>query len=126
MSNINKVFLSGNLTRDPELKTTPAGLSVLQLGIAVNGRRKNAQTGQWEDVPNYFNMTMFGTRAEKVAQLVSKGTKVAVEGQLRWRQWTDGNGQNRNATEVLVDEIEVMARPRQEQYQDYADEPIPF
>ena len=126
MSNINKVFLSGNLTRDAELRTTPGGMSVLQMGLACNGARKNQQTGQWEDVPNFFDLVMFGGRAEKVAQIVGKGTKVAIEGKLRWRQWTDQNGQNRSKVEVLVDEIEVMARPQNSAPQDFSDEPIPF
>ena len=126
MSNINKVFLSGNLTRDPELRTTPGGMSVLQMGLACNGARKNQQTGQWEDVPNFFDLVMFGGRAEKVAQIVSKGTKVAVEGKLRWRQWQDQNGQNRSKVEVMVDEIEVMARAQQGAPQGFSDESIPF
>ena len=126
MSNINKVFLSGNLTRDPELRTTPGGMSVLQMGLACNGARKNQQTGQWEDVPNFFDLVMFGGRAEKVAQIVSKGTKVAIEGKLRWRQWTDQNGQNRSKVEVMVDEIEVMARAQNSAPQGFSDEPLPF
>ena len=126
MSNINKVFLSGNLTRDAELRTTPGGMSVLQMGLACNGARKNQQTGQWEDVPNFFDLVMFGGRAEKVAQIVGKGTKVAIEGKLRWRQWQDQNGQNRSKVEVLVDEIEVMARPQNSVPQGFVDEPIPF
>ena len=126
MSNINKVFLSGNLTRDGELRTTPGGMSVLQMGLACNGARKNQQTGQWEDVPNFFDLVMFGGRAEKVAQIVGKGTKVAIEGKLRWRQWTDQNGQNRSKVEVLVDEIEVMARPQNSAPQGFVDDDLPF
>ena len=111
MSNINKVFLSGNLTREVELKTTPGGMVIAQIGLAVNGRRKDA-SGQWVDVPNYVDLVMFGNRAEGVSRIIGKGTKVAIEGQLRWRQWQDGNGNNRSKVEVLVDEIEVMARPQ--------------
>lgn len=125
MGNINKVFLSGNLTREPEVKTTPGGMTVLQMGIAVNGRRKNAQTGQWEDVPNYFDLVMFGTRAEGVSRIVGKGTKVSIEGQLRWRQWQAQDGSNRSKTEVLVDEIEVMARPQNAQ-SSFAEDDLPF
>lgn len=131
MGNINRVMLSGNLTRSPELKTTPGGMAVLQMGIAVNGRRKNSQTGQWEDVPNYFDLVMFGTRAEKVSQYLDKGSKVCIEGELRWRQWTDQqSGQKRSKVEVLVSEIEFTRSNSQNYGQvsahDLSDEPIPF
>ena len=121
MSNINRVVLSGNLTRSPELKTTPGGMAVLQMGIAVNGRRKNSQTGQWEDVPNYFDLTMFGNRAQAVSQYLGKGTKVMVDGELRWRSWQDQNGQNRSKIEVIVNEIEFAraAQPRQDSMSEY-------
>ena len=68
---INKVFISGNLTRDPEMRTTQGGTVVMGLGVAVNDRRKNPQTGQWEDVPNYVDCTMFGNRASAVSQYLS-------------------------------------------------------
>lgn len=126
MSNINRVMLSGNLTRSPELKTTPGGMAVLQMGLACNGSRKNQQTGQWEDVPNYFDLVMFGGRAQAVSQHLGKGSKVAVEGKLRWRQWTDQNGQNRSKVEVVVDEIEFMSSRNQPAPDQYADEPLPF
>lgn len=121
MGNINRVVLSGNLTRSPELKTTPGGMAVLQMGIAVNGRRKNSQTGQWEDVPNYFDLTMFGNRAQAVSQYLGKGTKVMVDGELRWRSWQDQNGNNRSKVEVIVNEIEFAraAQPRQDSMSEY-------
>lgn len=125
MSNINRVVLSGNLTRSPELKTTPGGMAVLQMGIAVNGRRKNSQTGQWEDVPNYFDLTMFGNRAQAVSQYLDKGTKVMVDGELRWRSWQDQNGQNRSKVEVIVNEIE-FARAAQPRQDSFATEDLPF
>ena len=125
MSNINRVMLSGNLTRSPELKTTPGGMAVLQMGIAVNGRRKNSQTGQWEDVPNYFDLTMFGNRAQAVSQYLGKGTKVMVDGELRWRSWQDQNGQNRSKVEVIVNEIE-FARAAQPRQDSFATEDLPF
>lgn len=126
MGNINRVMLSGNLTRSPELKTTPGGMAVLQMGLACNGSRKNQQTGQWEDVPNYFDLVMFGGRAQAVSQYLGKGSKVAVEGKLRWRQWTDQNGQNRSKVEVVVDEIAFMSGRQQTVSDQFADEPLPF
>lgn len=126
MSNINRVMLSGNLTREPELRSTPGGMAVLQMGIAVNGRRKNGQTGQWEDVPNYFDLVMFGNRAQAVSQHLGKGSKVAVEGELRWRQWQAQDGSNRSKVEVVVNEIEFMSGGRQRSDDGFASEPIPF
>ena len=84
---INRVIISGNLTRDPELRQTASGMPVLGFGVAVNDRRKNSQTGEWEDCPNYIDCTMFGTRAQALSQYLSKGSKVAIEGKLRWSQW---------------------------------------
>ena len=126
MSNINRVMLSGNLTRSPELKTTPGGMAVLQMGIAVNGRRKNSQTGQWEDVPNYFDLTMFGNRAQAVSQYLGKGTKVMVDGELRWRSWQDQNGQNRSKVEVIVNEIEFARAAQPTQNTALSTEDLPF
>ena len=122
---INKVFISGNLTRDPEMRTTQGGTVVMGLGVAVNDRRKNPTTGQWEDVPNYVDCTMFGNRASAVSQYLSKGTKVTIEGRLRWHQWQDQNGNNRSKLDVIVDEIEFAPRGQQPQAP-VNDEYIPF
>lgn len=108
---INKVCISGNLTRDPELRSTASGMQVLGFGVAVNDRRKNQQTGEWEDCPNFVDCKMFGNRAESVSRYLAKGAKVAVEGKLRWSQWEDRNGGGkRSKIEVVVDEIEFMSR----------------
>ena len=104
---INRVIISGNLTRDPELRQTASGLPVLGFGVAVNDRRKNQQTGEWEDYPNFVDCTMFGTRAESVAKFLSKGSKVAIEGKLRWSQW-ERDGQKRSKIAVIIDELEFM------------------
>ena len=104
---INKVVISGNLTRDPELRQTANGFPVLGFGVAVNDRRKNQQTGELEDYPNFIDCTMFGARAESVSRFLSKGSKVAIEGKLRWSQW-ERDGQKRSKIEVVVDEIEFM------------------
>ena len=109
---INRVIISGNLTRDPELRSTASGLPVLGFGVAVNDRRKNQQTGEWEDYPNFIDCTMFGNRAESLSRYLSKGTKVAIEGKLHWSQW-ERDGQKRSKIEVVVDEIELMQK-RQE------------
>lgn len=105
---INRVNITGNLTRDPELRATQSGTQVLHLGVAVNDRRRNPQTGNWEDYPNFIDCVMFGTRAEAIQRYLSKGTKVAIEGRLRYSSW-ERDGQKRSKIEVVVDEIEFMS-----------------
>ena len=105
---INRVIISGNLTRDPELRQTGGGTQVLSFGVAVNDRRRNQQTGEWEDYPNFIDCTMFGARAEALSRYLYKGTKVAIEGKLRWSQW-ERDGQKRSKIEVIVDELEFMS-----------------
>ncbi len=105
---INRVVISGNLTRDPELRSTAGGMAVLSLGIAVNDRRRNQQTGEWEDYPNFVDCTMFGSRAESLSRYLSKGTKVAIEGKLRYSQW-ERDGQKRSKLEVVIDDLEFMS-----------------
>lgn len=111
---INRVLVSGNLTRDPEVRTTAAGNPVMGFGIAVNDRRKNSQTGEWEDYPNFIDCTMFGARAESVSRFLTKGSKVALEGKLRWSQWETNEGQKRSKIEIIVDEIEFMSNRNDE------------
>ena len=84
---INQVNISGNLTREPELRHTAGGMPVLGFGVAVNDRRKNPSTGEWEDYPNFVDCKMFGTRAESLSRYLAKGAKVSVAGKLRWSQW---------------------------------------
>lgn len=118
---INVVNISGNLTRDSELRRTTGGTAILGFGVAVNDRRKNQQTGEWEDYPNFVDCTMFGARAEKLAGMLIKGTKVCILGKLRYMSW-ERNGQKRSKIEVIVDDIELMQnrKPQQEQpQQDY-------
>lgn len=140
---INKVLITGNLTRDPELRETPSGFQVLNFGVAVNDRKKNQSTGQWEDYANFVDCTMFGNRAASVARFLGKGSKVAIEGKLRWSQWETQDGGKRSKLEVVVDEIEFMTsrdggqqpqyqqqKYQQQQYQqpqaDMYDDEIPF
>ena len=109
---INRVNISGHLTRDPELRATAGGTQVLSFGVAVNDRRRNPQSGEWEDYPNFVDCTMFGTRAEAVSRYLSKGSKVAIEGKLRYSSW-ERDGQRRSKLEVIVDEIEFLSRGQQ-------------
>ena len=111
---INRVFVTGNLTRDAELRDTQGGTSYLRMGVAVNDRRKNPQTGEWEDVPNFVDCVMFGTRAEAIARYLTKWTKVAVDGSLRYSSW-ERDGQRRSKLEVAVRDVEFMSRQQQAQ-----------
>lgn len=106
---INKVIITGNLTRDPELRSTASGMNVLKIGVAVNDRRKNQSTGEWEEVPNFVDVTVFGNRAEPLSRFLSKGSKVAIEGKLRWSQWENPQGEKRSKLEVVADEVEFMS-----------------
>lgn len=107
---INKATITGNITRDPELRQTQGGTSVLTIGVAVNDRRKNQQTGEWEDYPNFIDCTIFGNRATGVAPHLEKGMKVAIEGKLNQSRWQAEDGTNRSKIEIIVDEIEFMSR----------------
>lgn len=111
---INRVNITGNLTRDPELRATAGGTQILSFGVAVNDRRKNPQTGAWEDVPNFVDCIVFGSRAEAVSRFISKGSKVAIEGKLRYSAWETKEGQRRSKLEVIVDEIDFLSRQGQQ------------
>ena len=89
---INKCFLAGNITADPQLRATPSGMAILEFGLAVNERRKNQQTGEWEERPNFFNLKVFGARAEALSRILTKGMHVSTEGRLQWSSWEDSSG----------------------------------
>ena len=105
-SNINRVVVAGNLTRDPELRSTGGGTSVCSLRIAVNGRRKNGDT--WEDDPNYFDVTVFGQQGENCSRYLSKGRGVAVDGRLNWREWTDKEGNKRQTVDIIAETVQFL------------------
>ena len=115
---INIVTISGNLTRDPELRQA-GNTSVLSFGVAVNDRRKNQQTGRWESVPNFVDCIIFGTRADALAGLLHKGSKVAIDGKLRYSSWEGKDGKKRSKLEVVVNELELMQRETSQQPQRY-------
>ena len=121
---INKVMLTGNLTRDPEVRRTQSGMSIMRFGIAVNERRKNNRTGEWDDYANFVDCVMFGDRAEKVSSYISKGSKVAVDGSLRYSAW-EKDGQKRSKIEVVVDDIDFELPPKQQAPQGYAPQQPP-
>ena len=108
-TNINRVVLTGNLTRDPELRSLQSGMSVCSLRIACNTRRKNNATGDWEDKPNYFDVTVWGAQGENCARFLSKGRPVALDGRLEWREWQDKEGNNRQSVEIIADAVQFLS-----------------
>lgn len=109
---INSVTLGGNLTSDSTLRTTAGGMGILSFGIAVNERKKDPQTGEWVDVPSFFDCTLFGSRAEKLAGYLMRGTKVVVSGFLRQSSW-EKDGQRRSKVEVIVNDLDFLTRNQQ-------------
>ena len=129
---INNVSLTGNLTRSPELRATQGGTPVLSFGIAVNDRRKNA-SGNWEDVPNFFECVTFGNRATALSDILAKGMKVAIAGKLHYSSW-EKDGQKHSKVDIIANDVELMQnrKPPQQDYQppqqaqDVYDDDIPF
>lgn len=111
---INNVVISGNLTRDPEMRQSNSGTVILNFSVAVNDRRKNQQSGEWEDYANYIDCTMFGTRAQAVSPYLHKGTRIVVTGKLHWQQW-ERDGQKRSKVSVNVDDVVLMQARRDDQ-----------
>jgi single-strand DNA-binding protein len=106
-TNINRVIVTGNLTRDPELRSLPSGTSVCSLRLACNTRRKDA-SGEWTDKPNYFNVTVWGAQGENCARYLSKGRPVAVDGRLEWREWQTQDGQRRESIDIIADSVQFL------------------
>lgn len=132
---VNQVSVTGNLTRAPELRATQGGTPVLSFGIAVNDRRKNA-SGNWEDVPNFFECVTFGNRATALSDILAKGMKVTIAGKLHYSSW-EKDGQKHSKVDIITNDVELMQnrKPQQEQPSQYQptavpqvvyDEDIPF
>jgi single-strand DNA-binding protein len=107
-TNINRVVLTGNLTRDPELRSTASGTSVCSLRIATNTRRKDQSTGEWTDKANYFDVTVWGAQGENCARFLSKGRPVAIDGRLEWREWETPEGHKRQAVDIIADSVQFL------------------
>jgi single-strand DNA-binding protein len=107
-TNINRVVLTGNLTRDPELRSLPSGNAVCSLRIASNTRRKDNSSGEWVDKPNYFDVTVWGAQGENCARFLSKGRPICVDGRLEWREFTDQQGNKRQAVEIVADAVQFL------------------
>lgn len=119
---INRVTITGNLTRDPELKHLDSGTAICRLGVAVNGRKKD-NTGQWVDDPNFFDVTVWGAQGENVAKYLGKGSGIAIDGRLDWRSWETDDGQKRSAVSIIAENVQFLSRgePRQDQSDSFGD-----
>jgi len=106
-TNINRVIITGNLTKDPELRSLQSGTAVCKLRVAVNSRRKD-QSGEWVDKPNYFDVTVWGAQGENCATYLSKGRPVAVDGRLDWREWEAQDGNKRQSVEIVADAVQFL------------------
>ena len=106
-SNVNVVVITGNLTRDPELRHTGGGTAVCELRVAVNSRRKEGDN--WVDKPNYFDVVVWGAQGENCATYLQKGRPVAIEGRLDWREWEakEGGGK-RQAVQIIANTVQFL------------------
>ena len=107
-TNINRVIITGNLTRDPELRSLPSGMSVCSMRVAVNTRRKDNSSGEWVDKPNYFDVTVWGAQGENCSRFLTKGRPCAVDGRLEWREWEDKDNNKRQSVEIIADSVQFL------------------
>lgn len=125
---VNSVAITGNLGKDPEFSRTASGMEILNFSLAVNERRKGA-SGEWEDYTNWIGVVVFGKRAISLNNLLTKGTKVAVQGKLRYQTW-EKDGYRHSKVSVVADEIDIMQKAEKKSepaYDDYGyDSDIPF
>ena len=110
MANLNKVFLMGNLTRDPELRYVPSGAPVATFGLAVN-RRFITQQGEKKDDVCFVRVVVFGKQAESCSQHLTKGRLVFIEGRLQYRSW-EQDGQKRNTLDIVAERVQFLGSPR--------------
>ncbi len=140
MASFNRVILLGNLTRDPEIRYTPSGTPVMDIGLAVNDRRRN-QNGEWVDEPVFVDVTLWGRTAEIASEYLSKGSPVLIEGRLKLDTWETSDGQRRSKLRVVAERMQMLGRaagaepppvgedraePPAEGPRDYAEEAPPF
>ena len=117
---INRVTITGNLTRDIDLRQTQSGYSIGAISVAVNDRKKNSQTDEWEDKANFVECTLFGKRAEGLAPYLNKGQKVAIDGKLDYSTWETKEGQKRSMLKVIVSDLELLGGSKQQEQPQHA------
>ena len=107
MGSLNKVQVIGNVTRDIELKRTPGGNAVCDVGVAINEKRKDA-SGQWVEEVLFLDVTLWGRTAEVAAEYAGKGAPVYLEGRMKMDAWTDQSGQERKKLKVIGDRLQLL------------------
>jgi single-strand DNA-binding protein len=120
-ANLNRVTLIGRLTKDPELRELPSGQSVCNLRIACNGIRRDAD-GEYRERPHYFDVATFGTQAENISRYLRKGSRVAIDGRLEWREWETADQQRRQAVSIVADSIQFLDSPSGEHGGDFGED----
>ena len=128
MASYNRVVLAGNLTRDVEIKHTPGGMAIAEIGLAVNDRRKD-QSGQWVDEVGFFDVTAFGRTAEVISEYLGKGSNVLIEGKLKFEQW-EKDGQKRSKVKIICDKMVMLGSKKDSEggnqsYGGYTSTPAP-
>jgi single-strand DNA-binding protein len=123
MPNVNIVVLAGHLTRDVELKYTPNGTAVCNMGLAVNNRYKSGD--EWIDQPCFVDITVWGKQAENCDQYLSKGSPALVEGRLNFRTWEDQDGNKRSKLDVVANKVQFLSS-RSSKEEGISEEEIPF
>ncbi len=131
MANLNKIMLIGNLTRDPELRYTPAGLGVVNFGIAVNTPIGKDDDGNRKTETLFVDVVAFGKQAEVIAEYLKKGSLIYLEGRLRYRTWEDAAGNKRSKHEIVLNNFQFLNMKERGPVTDVAgvpdeDEDIPF
>lgn len=107
---INRVVLVGRLTRDPELRALPSGINVCSLRVACNSSRRDAE-GDYQEKPNYFDVSVYGGASDSVGRYTRKGSRVAIDGRLEWREWETADLQKRQAVSVVADTVQFLDSP---------------
>lgn len=121
---MNKVILIGNLTKDPELKTTPSGVSVARVGIATN-KKWTDQQGNKQEKAEFHNVVIWRKLAETFAKYMTKGSKCLIEGEIQTRKWDDKDGITRYSTEIIANNVEFLGEKKQQQERASVEEETP-
>ena len=106
----NSITISGNITRDPEMRYTPSGVSKVTFGVAVNRSWRNQNTQEWEEQTSFFNVVAWRQLAENVGASLAKGSRVIVSGRLEQRSWETDQGEKRSVVEIVADDIAASLR----------------
>jgi single-strand DNA-binding protein len=122
MQDVNSITIVGRLTRDPELRSTASGMTVASLRLAYTQSRKNGN--EWVEEPGFIDVSVFGNQADVVGKFLAKGRQIVVQGRLDFRQWTSPEGQQRNATQIVANQVQFIGGQENGQTQQRASNPV--